>query len=321
MVLANIASGADSSDGFSTPDPAVVVDRLIKRYAGREVVRDLSFEVRRGEVFALLGPNGAGKTTTIEILEGFREADEGQVLVLGENPASSRSLKQRVGMMPQQSSLYPQITVREAITLFCAYYQAGAAPAALLDLVGLGDRADDRFKTLSGGEKQRLSLGLAMAGNPELIFLDEPTAAMDPRARQTTWDLITELRAGGVTIVLTTHYLEEANRLADRVAIIDHGRLVGLGAPSELTHHSGGIVRFFAAPAPAVDMLLRLPGVTNAQEERPGFYRLDSADPDELLIEVAVWSRANAVRVRDLRIERATLEEVFLQLTEEEARR
>jgi ABC-2 type transport system ATP-binding protein len=320
MVLANSALQAGSADGSPTSHPAVVVERLVKRYADREVVRDLSFTVRRGEVFALLGPNGAGKTTTIEILEGFRTLDDGRVLVLGENPASSRTLKQRVGMMPQQSALYPQITVREALTLFCAYYRAGASANVLLNLIGLGERADDRFKTLSGGEKQRLSLGLALAGNPELIFLDEPTAAMDPRARQTTWDLISQLRAGGVTIVLTTHYLEEANRLADRVAIIDHGRLVGLGAPSDLTQRSGGVVRFFAAPAPAVDTLLHLPGVNAAHEERPGFYRLESADPDELLIEVAVWSRANAVRVRDLRFERATLEEVFLQLTEEEVR-
>jgi len=164
----------------------------------------VSFEVRRGEVFALLGPNGAGKTSTIEILEGYRRCDGGRVEVLGHDPARPGDLKQRVGLMLQQNAIYPAITVREALRLFCAYYPRGADPAELLRLVGLEEKADARFKTLSGGQKQRLSLGLALAGNPELIFLDEPTASMDPQARLATWEIINGLRADGATVVLTT---------------------------------------------------------------------------------------------------------------------
>jgi ABC-2 type transport system ATP-binding protein len=234
----------------------VVVDRLVKRYGAREAVRDLSFSVTPGEVFALLGPNGAGKTATVEILEGFRVRDGGQVRVLGDDPAASRSLRQRVGMMPQHSALYPHITVWEALTLFCSYYSQPASPTTLLETIGLADHAGARFKTLSGGEKQRLSLGLAMAGNPELMFLDEPTAAMDPQARQITWNLISSLRARGVTLLLTTHYLEEAQRLADRVAIIDHGVLVALGTPADLTRRASGLVRFITSPLPRATLVL-----------------------------------------------------------------
>jgi len=304
-----------ASSSMTRIEPAIVVEDLVKRYGTREAVRDLSFSVQPGEVFALLGPNGAGKTSTVEILEGFRKRDGGQVRVLGEDPGASRSFRQRVGMMPQQSALYPHITVLEALTLFCAYYVRPASPLALLNTIGLTDHAGARFRTLSGGEKQRLSLGLAMAGNPELMFLDEPTAAMDPQARQVTWNLISSLRAQGVTLLLTTHYLEEAQRLADRVAIIDHGRLVALGSPADLTRRAGGLVRFVTSPPVAAARFLDLPGATAAEEERPGVYRLESPDPDELLIEVALWSRATGTRVRDLRVERATLEEVFLQLT------
>lgn len=311
-----MSSPALPSSPLAAPsEAAVLVEGLAKHYGPYEAVRGLSFAVRQGEVFALLGPNGAGKTTTIEILEGYRRRDAGQVRVLGEDPASSRALRQRVGMMPQQSALYPHITVLEALRLFCAYYSRPASPEGLLRLIGLADHADARFKTLSGGEKQRLSLGLALAGNPDLVFLDEPTAAMDPQARQTTWDLITGLRARGVTMLLTTHYLEEAQRLADRVAIIDHGRLVILGTPADLTGRAGGAVCFMASPAVPLDAFAALPGMTEAREDRPGVYRLESPDPDELLIEVALWSRASGTRVRDLRVERATLEEVFLQLT------
>ncbi|MDB5058505.1 MAG: transporter related protein [Chloroflexi bacterium] len=297
--------------------PAVCIAEVSKTYGGRTVVDNLSLNVERGEVFALLGPNGAGKTTTIEMLEGYRSPDSGTVEVLGENPRTSRILRQRVGMMPQQSALYPQITVAEALRLFCSYYAEPADPAALSVLVGLADRADARFKVLSGGEKQRLSLALALAGHPTLVFLDEPTASMDPQARLITWDLITSLRSSGVTVVLTTHYLEEAQRLADRVAIIDHGKLVALGTPADLTGRAGGVVRFLAPPGLTADGLQSLPGCSAVLEERPGVFALRSDDPDELLIEVALWARATGVRVRDLHVDRATLEEVFLQLTSE----
>lgn len=300
-------------------DPAIAVEGLVKRYGPLVAVDGLSFDVAHGEVFALLGPNGAGKTTTVEMLEGYRRRDGGDVRVLGQDPLAGSALKQRLGIMPQQSALYPQITVREALRLFTTYYRDAADPEALLRLIGLVDRADARFKTLSGGERQRLSLGLALAGNPELVFLDEPTAAMDPQARLTTWGLIGDLRARGVTLLLTTHYLEEAQRLADRVAIIDRGRLVALGSPADLTSRAGGAVRFLAPPGIASAELLPLPGATAAREERPGLYAVEGDDPDELLIEVALWARGRRLRVRDLHVERASLEEVFLHLTSEPA--
>ncbi len=296
---------------------AVEVESLVKRYGGVTVVDGLSFSISRGEVFALLGPNGAGKTTTVEILEGYRVQDGGTVEVLGQNPRNSRTLKQRIGIMPQQSALYPNIQVMEALRLFCRYYGDCTRPEALLHRVNLEGKERARFKTLSGGEKQRLSLALVLAGEPELVFLDEPTAGMDPQARQTTWEVIKDLRATGVTVLLTTHYLEDAQRLADRVAIIEHGRLLTMATPSELIGRTGGVVRFTAASGLAVDEIVALPGIQNAREERPGSYAVESTDPDEALIDVAIWARATQVRVRDLRVERATLEEVFLQLTGE----
>jgi ABC-2 type transport system ATP-binding protein len=298
--------------------PALRVEGLRKAYAGRAVVDDLSFSVATGEVFALLGPNGAGKTTTIEILEGYRTADGGVAEVLGQNPQTSLGLKQQIGIMPQQLALYPHITVREALQLFTAYYCRPAGAEALLSLVGLTEQAGTRFRVLSGGEKQRLSLALALAGTPSLVFLDEPTASMDPQARLITWDLIASLRAQGITVLLTTHYLEEAHRLADRVAIVNAGRLVALDTPDRLTGRSGGAVRFVAAPGIDLALLARLPGCASAVEERPGGYALRGPDPDELLIDLALWSRSAGIRVRDLRVERATLEEVFLRLTGEE---
>jgi len=295
---------------------AIQVTGLVKHYGHTRAVDDLSFGVQRGEVFALLGPNGAGKTTTIEILEGFRARDGGDVAVLGQDPQAPVDLKQRVGLMLQQGVIYPNIQVLEALRLFCSYYARPADPAQLLHLIGLEAQAKARFRTLSGGQKQRLSLGLALAGNPELIFLDEPTAAMDPQARLVTWDLMKDLRQKGVTLLLSTHYLEEAQRLADRVAIIDHGRLVALGTPEELLAQSGkGVVRFIATSGLPAAALRALPGVRTAQEERPGAYVLTGADLDEIVIDVAIWSRAQRLRVTGLRVERATLEEVFLQLT------
>jgi ABC-2 type transport system ATP-binding protein len=312
--------GQSPADGnvVAAGEAAIVVSGLIKRYGATTAVVDLSFTVRPGEIFALLGPNGAGKTTTIEILEGYRRRDGGEVRVLGEDPQRSRTLRRRVGIMLQGNAIYPHITVREALALFCSYYPHPADPAGLLRLVGLEEKADARFKTLSGGQKQRLSLGLALAGNPELVFLDEPTAAMDPQARLVTWGVINELRARGVTLVLTTHYLEEAQRLADRVAIVDRGQLVALGTPAELMAQAQtSIVRFASSAEVSPAELATLPGARSARQERPGLYLVEGDDPDELLIEVALWARARRVRVTNLRAEQATLEDVFLKLTGE----
>ena len=310
-----------TSDHAEVGEIAICVEGLVKQYGAVRAVDTLTFSVARGEVFALLGRNGAGKTTTIEILEGYRAPDAGTVAVLGADPTHSHELKQRLGIMPQQSALYPLITVREALRLFCAYYRHPADPTALLQLIGLEEKAEARFKSLSGGQKQRLSLGLAMAGNPELIFLDEPTAAMDPQGRAATWDLIAGLRRAGITLVLTTHYLEEAQRLADHVAIIDHGKLVALGTPAELMARAGtGTLRFTGPEGLEAAELALLPGAGTVREERPGLYAMTGNDLDELLVEIALWSRERGIQLKDLRVERATLEEVFLALTSTEAR-
>ena len=212
---------------------AIAVTDLIKHYGSIKAVDGLSFSVHRGEILALLGPNGAGKTTTVEILEGYRKPDSGSVRVLDFDPIKQgKEMKQRIGLMLQQTTIYPSIQVGEAVTMFGGYYANPKEPAALIDMVGLTTHIKSRFITLSGGQKQRLSLALALVGNPDLVFLDEPTAAMDPQARLQTWDLIRGLREDGVTVLMTTHFMEEAERLADRVAIVDHGRLVALDTPS-----------------------------------------------------------------------------------------
>jgi ABC-2 type transport system ATP-binding protein len=299
-------------------ETAITVQNLQKHYGPVAAVHDLSFSVARGEIFALLGPNGAGKTTTIEILEGYRNRDGGTVRVLGEDPQTSRALKQRIGIMLQQSAVYPNLQVFEALQLFCSYYRDPADPRALLALIGLEDKAHTRFKHLSGGQKQRLSLGLALAGKPDLVFLDEPTASMDTQARLVTWDVINGLRTRGVAMVLTTHYLEEAQRIADRVAIIDHGRLVALGTPAQLTAHAGAGTVHFRTRAPiGLAALEALPGALQAREEGAGAYSMSGEDPHELLIEVALWSRASGNAVTHLHVEQASLEDVFLTLTGE----
>ena len=308
----------DRTGDRSSTELSIEVSGLTKRYGSVLAIDTLSFSVARGEVFALLGPNGAGKTTTIEILEGYRTRSGGEVRVLGEDPQRSQNLKQRIGVMLQQSALYPNLQVLEALELFCSYYRDSADPRALLRLIGLEEKAETRFKRLSGGQKQRLSLGLALAGKPELVFLDEPTASMDTQARLVTWDVINTLRSQGVSLILTTHYLEEAQRIADRVAIIDHGRLVAVGTPAELTAQTGrGKVRFSAVAGLPLQSLQQLPGLLEAHEESQGSYVLSSEDPDELLIEVALWSRAQHLRLTNFRVEQATLEDTFLKLTGE----
>src|SRR5438270_9664218 len=231
-------------------DAAVDVRDLVKRYGSRSVVDGLSFSVKPGEVFALLGPNGAGKTTTVEILEGYRRADAGSVRVLGLDPGrQGGALKPRIGLMLQQGGLFPQITTREALRLFAAFYRDAEDPDALLEQLQLNDVAGTRFRQLSGGQKQRLSLGLALVGRPQLVFLDEPTAAMDPQARHGTWNIIRGLRDRGTTVLLTTHFMEEAEHLANRVAIVDRGKLVALDTPAGLRRSVAHEIRFATSPA------------------------------------------------------------------------
>jgi ABC-2 type transport system ATP-binding protein len=308
---------------------AIEIAGLVKRYDGRSVVDGLDLVVARGEILALLGPNGAGKTTTVEIIEGFRRPDEGEVRVLGLDPlADGVRLRARVGVMFQRAEVYSQIGVLEAVRLFAAFFATPLDPVALLEQVGLAARARDRYRSLSGGERQRLGLALAIVGRPELLVLDEPTAAMDVSARRATWALLRTLRTEGATILLTTHLLEEAEGLADRVAIIDRGRLVAIGTPDELrsTAADGAVgdrsVRLeLAVPLGRDDeaALSRLRHVSGVRPRRPSSYALATTSAGELLVELTAWLLARGIEARSIEVARERLEDVFLRLTGEES--
>ncbi len=278
---------------------AIEVTDLRKSYGSREVLHGLEFAVEQGEVFALLGPNGAGKTTTVEILEGYRDRDNGAVRVLGQDPAEARqSFRARIGIVLQSSAVYPTLTVSEILELFAGYYPRPRDPAGMLDLVGLGDKRDARVRTLSGGQLRRLDLGLALVGDPELVFLDEPTTGFDPAARRQAWGTIGDLRTLGKTVLLTTHYMEEAQRLADRLAILRDGRIVATGSPSELLSANGVVeIRYRRDGQPVV---------------------LTTDDPTRVLHQLTGDALAGRYELEALEVHRPTLEDVYLELTREE---
>jgi ABC-2 type transport system ATP-binding protein len=279
---------------------AVEVRGLRKSYDGVEAVRGIDFELRAGEVFGLLGPNGAGKTTTVEILVGYRRRDAGEVSVLGADPArAQRSWRGRIGVVPQTGELFPNLSVIEHLELFAGYYEEPRPPGEVLKLVGLEEKAGAKSRTLSGGQRRRLDLGVALVGNPELLFLDEPTTGFDPSARRAAWETIRSLRALGKTILLTTHYIEEAHRLADRVAVLRRGEIVASGTPAELI-----------AQAPATVIRYR----RNGQE-----VMLETEDPTRTLHELTGEALRNGLELTGLEVHRPTLEEVYLSLTEEPA--
>jgi ABC-2 type transport system ATP-binding protein len=304
-------------------DAALEVDGLRVAYGSTVAVDGLSFAVAGGEVFGLLGPNGAGKTTTVETLEGFRRPDAGSVRVLERDPVSERAaLAPCIGVMLQEGGLYPGIRPLEALRLFAAYYDDPEDPEVLLDLVGLRAAARTVVRRLSGGQRQRLSLALALVGRPRVVFLDEPTAGMDPHARLTTWEVVNGLRERGTTVLLTTHAMDEAERLCDRVAIIDAGRLVALGSPDELTAGAGGgETRFSAVPGLDCAALAAAAGVApgTVNEERPGRYVVRAAGTPALIAALAGWLAEHDVALGDLQAGRRSLEEVFLALTAESA--
>ncbi len=306
----------------ATDDADIVVDKLSKIYNSSRVVDHLQFTVHRGEVFALLGPNGAGKTTTVETLEGYRTPDEGSVRVLGLNPIrDAKALKPQIGVMLQQDGLYPGLRVREVLGLFAGYYEHAQNINHLLERVGLSAAARTQCRRLSGGQKRRLALAVALVGNPTLVFLDEPTAGMDPQARLATWEIIRDLKHNGATVLLTTHLMDEAERLADRVAIIDHGRLIALDTPGGLTGvQNATIVRFVAPAGIDCTQLAALPSARKAEEIRPGSYVIETDAVPVLLADLTAWLRDQGITLSELRVGHGSLEDLFLRLTGAEVR-
>jgi ABC-2 type transport system ATP-binding protein len=304
------AAVAERSAGFE--EPAVRVRGLRKAYGDVQAVDGIDLTVRRGEVLAVLGPNGAGKTTTVEILEGHRRADAGEVDVLGHDPAQrERAFRERIGIVLQESGLDPAITVREAVELYSLAYPRPRDPREVIELVGLSEKADERAESLSGGQRRRLDLALGIAGDPDLIFLDEPTTGFDPSARRQSWELIGGLRDLGKTILLTTHYMDEAQHLADRVVVIARGRVIAEGTPDSLGRDTGETVISFTVPDGA-----DLPVPAQARMER-SLVSWTTTTPTRDLAPVLAWAAERGVELHNLSVSRPSLEDVYLQLTQE----
>lgn len=298
-------------------EPAIVVEDLRKTYGATKAVDGISFTVGLGEIFGMLGPNGAGKSTTIEMIEGLRVADGGLVTVLGlRQPREAQAIKSRIGIQLQTTSLYPRLTVTEILDLFHRFYpnRRTLSTKQLIDMVDLGEKADTRSKQLSGGQKQRLSVALALVNDPDIVFLDEPTTGMDPQARRALWDVVRDLQRQGKTILMTTHYMEEAEQLCDRVAIVDHGHVIETGSPLELVQrHFSEIAISFQAPDGA-ESYQALGGVSHAVGE-DGRVTVYSSDAPRTMAALLERESAHGGALRDLNVHNATLEDVFLKLT------
>jgi ABC-2 type transport system ATP-binding protein len=301
----------------TAPSSAVVeVAGLRKAYGDVAAVDGISLEIQEGEVFALLGPNGAGKTTTVEILEGYRERDAGEVRVLGHDPAHrDRAMLGQIGIVLQSNGVERYLTVREMIDLYRGYYPSPRPTAEIIALVGLEEKADARIRTLSGGQRRRLDLAIGLVGNPRLLFLDEPTSGFDPNARRQAWDVVRGLTGEGRTVVLTTHFMDEAAYLADRLAIIAAGRIVAEGTPGSLAARASGVTTIqvrLPSTAPA------LPAELAGAAERPrhdGVVELRAADPTRTLHELTSWALAQGVALDELTVTRPSLEDAYLELT------
>ncbi len=310
---------ANPATTSSTPEIVVEASGLQMSYGSFAAVRGIDLEVHRGEVFAFLGPNGAGKTTTVEVLEGFRHRTGGDVSVLGEDPAQARGdWRARIGVVLQESEPEPELTVEQCMTLYSGYYPCSQQVPETLEMVGLSDRAASKCKSLSGGQRRRLDVALALVGDPELIFLDEPTTGFDPSARHAAWDVIHGLRDLGKTIFLTTHYMEEAENLADRIAVIAHGEIVASGTAETL----GGRERQpsqirFSLPQGVARSDLPAAVLSAGASAANGVVEVSAASPLPVLGALAAWAAERGLDLPDLDVRRPTLEEVYLALTKE----
>jgi ABC-2 type transport system ATP-binding protein len=307
----------DPAAAGMVPVSAITVRNLVKNYADVEAVRGISFDVAQGEVFALLGPNGAGKSTTVEILEGHRTRTSGEVTVLACDPSDhERSLRERIGIVLQETAVEEQLTVSEAITIYGAMYPKRRRTDEIVDIVGLGEKRDARIKTLSGGQRRRLELALGIVGDPELIFLDEPTTGFDPSARRQAWSIVQNLTSLGKTVLLTTHYMDEAQVLADRVAVIAKGEIVAEGSPESLggRESAATVISFHPNRAPLEGLPAAEPHIAEN-----GRVTLRTTTPTRTIHDVTGWALDRGIELSDLTITRPSLEDVYLELTGDEA--
>jgi ABC-2 type transport system ATP-binding protein len=309
---------ADASGRRQVPETVISVEGLHVAYGDLEAVRGIDLEVRRGEIFAFLGPNGAGKTTTVEVLEGYLRRSAGGAAVLGVDPQrAGADWRERVGVVLQESAVEPDLTVRECLTMYSGYYGAPRSVEELIELVGLSDKADVRGGQLSGGQRRRLDVALALVGDPELVFLDEPTTGFDPSARRAAWEMIRGLKALGKTIFLTTHYMDEAEHLADRICVLAAGRIVGEGTPQTLGGRNRARSHISFTWPSGVGRADLPPALCSAlSEEGKERAELDSHAPIELLATLATWAHEHGYALEDIEVHRPTLEEIYLKLTE-----
>ncbi|HEX4107278.1 MAG TPA: ABC transporter ATP-binding protein [Solirubrobacteraceae bacterium] len=301
----------------STTESVITIKGLRKRYGDHEAVRGIDLEIRRGEIFAFLGPNGAGKTTTVEILEGFRQASDGEIQVLGRDPwRAPARWRERIGIVLQESEAEPGLTVRECLELYAGYYHAPRQVDETLGLVDLAEQSEERATALSGGQRRRLDVALALIGDPELIFLDEPTTGFDPSARRAAWEVIAGLRELGKTIFLTTHYMEEAERLADRIAVIAAGQIVAEGTPQTLGGRQTEAAQIaFALPPATTRTDLPSALARRAADGPGGRLVLPSSTVTADLHALSGWALDHDLELDDLEVTRPTLEDVYLRLT------
>lgn len=293
---------------------AIEVNGLKKSYGSVAAVRGIDLQVTRGEVFAMLGPNGAGKTTTVEILEGYRKADAGTIRVLGFDPGKGeRAMRERIGIVLQETGIEPFLTVEEAVTLYRGYYPHSRSTDEIIEVVGLQEKRTARVNKLSGGQRRRLDVAIGLAGDPDLLFLDEPTTGFDPSARRNAWTMVKNLRDLGKTVMLTTHYMDEAQELADRAAIIVGGKIVAEGPPSMLGGALTADTRIdFSVPSGVAP----LPAALGAVRDEGDAFRIATKDPMRVLHELTGWALAEGIELADLTVSKPSLEEVYLHLTD-----